>query len=121
MEPLLHDGDTVTITCCPPEDLRSGDLICFERGCDRVLHRLVKKEADAWYEKGDAESGGQWISPDTVLGKATLINGHPLDSARQESALRVARFERWLRNALPWIRFPRWCAALWRKWKARHL
>ncbi len=121
MEPLLHDGDTVTIACCPLEDLRPGDLICFERDGDRILHRLVKKGSDAWYEKGDAESGGQWISPDTVLGKAALINGQPPDTARQTSALRFARFERRLRNALPRVRYPRWCTTLWRRWKARYL
>jgi len=121
MEPLLRAGDAVTVACCPVEEVRPGDLICFRRAGDMVLHRLVEMRTDRWYEKGDAEEGGQWIRPDDVLGKASLINGRPLDAARQVSALRLARFERRLRNALPRIRYPRFCRALWRKWKARRL
>ncbi len=121
MEPLLRVGDVVAVVCCPLDEVRVGDLICFQRGADKVLHRLVERRADAWYEKGDAELGGQWIRPDTVFGKALSINGQPLDDARQLSALRLARFEYRLRNALPRIKLPRCCVALWKRWKARRL
>ena len=121
MEPLLHDGNSVTVTSCLLTALKPGQIICFRRGDDSVLHRLIEQRADGmWLEKGDAEVGGTWIAPETIWGRVTHCHEQPISAHSANWVLGFSRAEWHLAQAFRRLRF-RWlsvrCAAFWRKLK----
>lgn len=122
MVPWLQSGDVVMIRCLPSEDIRLGDLVCFQRDGVTILHRVVAQRGrgqPALYEKGDADNGGQWIEADCIIGRAELINGQPpVRSYRQ--ALWWGRIERstlWVWRRLGWGAVPQSVSSRWRRWK----
>ena len=94
MEPLLKRGDVVKIVCGPAGLLQSGDLVCFKRGESMVLHRLIESGCDGlWFEKGDAECSGSWISHEQIVGRPTHVNGTVLVDRGRDRAVRTGRGE----------------------------
>lgn len=125
MEPLLHDGDSVTVVSCPATALKPGLIVCFRRGDDSVLHRLIEQRADGfWLEKGDAEIGGTWIAEDTIWGRVTHCNEQPLSAATARRVLRGSRAEWHVAHVFHRLGFRRIVArfaGVWRRLKTSWL
>lgn len=121
MEPLLHDGDSVTVASCPLTAFKPGDVVCFRRGDESVLHRLIEQRADGfWLEKGDAEVGGTWIAADTIWGRVTHCNEQPLSPTTAKRVLRGSRAEWHLAHAFHRLGFRRLAVRfsdVWRRLK----
>jgi len=126
MEPLLSEGDAVSIQCLPPGELSVGDVICFRDGSRFVLHRLLEKgpgDGRVLLEKGDAETTARWIDAREVLGRLVAINNQPVN---EDQAARLLAFSRSEVAALSWLRardvLPKkagWAARCWRWIKTR--
>jgi signal peptidase I len=54
MEPIISDGDIISVNACPFEQLEEGDIVIYEND-DRMLisHRIYKRTANTWHAKGD--------------------------------------------------------------------
>ena len=121
MEPLLREGDTVTVVCESTGAWIPGDVICFQRENSFVLHRLIEQRNDGmWFEKGDAEVGGSWIDADRVVGRVTRRNGALLKDRHRARVLGFSRLEGRASHRLRRMRVPRvsvrWHEA-WRRLK----
>ncbi len=121
MEPLLREGDAVTVVCESTAAWEPGDIICFRRENSFVLHRLIEQRSDGtWFEKGDAEAGGSWIDADAVVGLVTRVNGAPLNDRCRGHVLGFSRWEGRASHGLRRMRAPRFPArwhAVWRRLK----
>jgi signal peptidase len=78
MEPTIPVGSIVVVKKVNAEDVKVGDVIAFETGESRTMHRVVEKvvEGGSFYfrTKGDAnEDPDPWIvKPQDVLGELQL-------------------------------------------------
>jgi signal peptidase len=78
MEPTIPVGSIVVVKKVNPEDVKVGDVIAFETGESRTMHRVVEKvvENGSFYfrTKGDAnEDPDPWIvKPEDVSGALML-------------------------------------------------
>jgi len=78
MEPTVPVGSIVVVRKVNPEDVKVGDVIAFETGKSRVIHRVIEKvfENSSFYfkTKGDAnEDPDSWIvKPEDVCGALML-------------------------------------------------
>jgi len=78
MEPAIPVGSIVIVKKVNPEDVKVGDVIAFQTGESRTIHRVVEKvvEDDSFYfrTKGDAnEDPDPWIvKPQDVKGALLL-------------------------------------------------
>lgn len=123
MEPLLRAGDTVTVCCEATDAWHPGEVVCFQRGPDAMVHRLIEQDAAGkWFEKGDAESGGSWIDSHDIMGRVTHCNGVPFKDPHRRRCVQIGRWERRLSSRLRRVgwRPARW-SAVWRRFKMRHL
>jgi len=77
----IDTGDIIILTGIPPEDIKIGDVIVFNKGGpEPIIHRVVRKwihEDEYYFEtKGDANSGvnelDKNIHEDNVLGRAAV-------------------------------------------------
>lgn len=61
MEPNIHVGDVVVISCLDKQDLEVGDVIAFQKDGQTVVHRVVETigqgEDVAYVTQGDANNG----------------------------------------------------------------
>jgi len=78
MEPAIPVGSIVVVKKVNPEDVKVGDVIAFETGESRTMHRVVEKvvENGSFYlrTKGDAnEDPDPWIvKPEDICGALML-------------------------------------------------
>jgi signal peptidase I len=74
MAPTIHPGDVLLIER-QPELIGQRAIIVFNRGPDRVAHRVLSVEGDSYFTKGDANPApdADLVSPDQVLGIARLL------------------------------------------------
>jgi signal peptidase len=78
MEPAIPVGSIVVVKKVNPEDVKVGDVIAFEMGESRTMHRVVEKvfENGSFHfrTKGDAnEDSDPWIvKPEDVSGALML-------------------------------------------------
>ncbi len=77
MEPLLKEGDAVTVCLIQPDQIKKGDMIAFRQNGCVIIHRLLKKRknGDTWLycQKGDNLNGWGWIPEDSIIGKVTAL------------------------------------------------
>jgi len=73
MQPLLHDGDTVTVKRM--EDYKKGDLILFrKKDGGFVIHRIIKKKKELIFTQGDSLFEiDEPIKKEDILGAVTEI------------------------------------------------
>jgi len=78
MEPAIPVGSIVVVKKVNPEDVKVGDVIAFETGESRTMHRVVEKVVENgsfhFRTKGDAnEDPDPWIvKPEGVSGALML-------------------------------------------------
>jgi signal peptidase len=78
MEPAIPVGSIVVVKRVNPEDVKVGDVIAFETGESRTMHRVVEKVVENgsfhFRTKGDAnEDPDPWIvKPEDVSGALLL-------------------------------------------------
>jgi signal peptidase len=78
MEPTIPVGSIVVVRKVDSEDVKIGDVIVFETGESRTMHRVIDKvvEGGSFYfrTKGDAnEDPDPWVvKPEDVLGELQL-------------------------------------------------
>jgi len=75
MEPLLRDGDILTVKKVEQEEIKLGELVCVERNgqyaCHRLIFRRRKYRKLRLYEKPDNFTYQcYYIKPGSVIGKA---------------------------------------------------
>lgn len=69
MEPLLYEGKTHVVIAPCKEELSVGDLPIFKRRDGvYIIHRIVGKDDEFYYTRGDNCLYGEMVSKDTVLG-----------------------------------------------------
>ena len=86
MNPLLFEGDSVTIQPC--KNYYVGDILVFTYKNDELLiHRLLLKKDGRYFCKGDNSFRLEDMTPEQVIGKVILINGRetPLCSEKHIS------------------------------------
>ena len=70
MWPRLGDGDCVRIQPSDGQDLRTGDVVLFERPGQLVLHRVLRLAQSRVLTKGDACAVPDgWVPRGQVLGR----------------------------------------------------
>ena len=75
MSPALHLGDMVVASKVTPDAIREGDIIDFQQGEMRVIHRVIDIQGSGdsrqFITKGDANSIPDLspVSPEQVRGK----------------------------------------------------
>lgn len=70
MEPTLHSGQMVELVQVPFSSLQVGDIVVFEHGSGRVIHRIRQISRDRLWTKGDnnAMRDGWWVHANEVVG-----------------------------------------------------
>jgi len=77
MNPILSEGDTVTVQPC--EDYETGDILVFNyKQGELLVHRLLIKRDGRYFCKGDNSFRLEDMPPDQIIGKVVLINGNEL-------------------------------------------
>lgn len=75
MEPLLYDTSTTVVAVRCEGDLLPGDLPLYKRPNGQyVLHRIIRVEDDAYYIRGDNQTGLERVPKTWVLGVVTAIS-----------------------------------------------
>lgn len=78
MQPVLQEHDTVTIA--PAVCYEAGDILMYPyKSQGLIIHRLIYADT-LFYCKGDNAFKTEKLQPNTVLGKAILINNHPIEA-----------------------------------------
>jgi hypothetical protein len=110
MDPLIRDGDVVTVSSLDAGEPRTGDVVAFVHpvtGGVRI-HRVVKSAAGSYRLKGDNVAGEDGLfSRDAILGRVSRVerNGRDrrlgpwLHSAALARLSRSLWFTRLLRRA----------------------
>jgi len=73
MEPAIPVGSVVVIKLANPENLKIGDIICFQLSQPTsITHRIINITSQGFITKGDAnEDPDQWtVKKENVIGKA---------------------------------------------------
>lgn len=83
MEPLLHDGELISVYPTPYTDLAKGDIVVRAWEQDRTIHpchQIVSGKPPRLVTKGCANANPDtgYCSPDTYIGKVTWHHP-PLD------------------------------------------
>ncbi len=74
MWPFIRQGDKLVIKKVPVDDLRPGDIILYRANNQLVCHRLVKKNRDFLYTRGDnSMSSPEVITQEIFIGKVVGI------------------------------------------------
>lgn len=87
MEPTLHIGDALIIIKTRPEYLRVGDIIVYQRGSSKIVHRIINKAfingSYRFLIKGDAnnfpdpgmisQDPSTWLKDQFILGKVIVV------------------------------------------------
>lgn len=69
MEPEIPNGVTAEVEHYPTT-LEEGDCVVYERGSDRILHRIVEVDGDEVRIKGDNNSRSDgWFHKDEIVSK----------------------------------------------------
>ena len=81
MNPMLYEGDIVTISPKSPDDTYNiGDILVFVYNSDELLvHRLIEIKNGIYYCKGDNALRMEKISADQIIGKVTGIRRNGQD------------------------------------------
>ena len=75
MNPILNEGDKLTVAKC--DDYEVGDILVYLYKRDELLvHRLLKKENNIYYCKGDNCYRLEDVEYDNIVGKVIKVNGH---------------------------------------------
>lgn len=80
MEPLIKGGDSVEVWPVKPEDVKVGDVVCFDH--PPACHRIIRIKGNRFYEQGDNQPVGRWINKRLVNGivmKIVKDNGDELN------------------------------------------
>ncbi len=74
MWPFMRQGEKLVIKKVPADDLRVGDIILYRANNQLVCHRLVKKNRDFLYTRGDNSlSSPEVITQEIFIGKVVGI------------------------------------------------
>ncbi len=74
MWPFIRQGEKLVIKKVPVDDLRAGDIISYRANHQLVCHRLVKKNRDFFYTRGDNSiSSPEMITKEMFIGKVVGI------------------------------------------------
>lgn len=74
MEPLLYSRSTRVVICKTKEELNRNDLPVYKRPTGQfVMHRIIKKDKDFYYTRGDNRVGLEQVPKEWVLGVVTEI------------------------------------------------
>ena len=76
MEPALHQGDTVTVSAC--RDYAPGDILVYPYKGSLLVHRLLVRDGDLLFCKGDNAFRIEDIEAGREMGHAVAVNGRPL-------------------------------------------
>ncbi len=74
MWPFIRPKEKLVIKKVPVEDLRSGDIILYRANNQLACHRLVKKNRDFLYARGDnSMSSPEVVTKEMFIGKVVGI------------------------------------------------
>lgn len=74
MEPLLYDRDTQVVIAPLNGELQAGDLPLYQRPSGQlVMHRIIRKDSDCYYTRGDNRCDLEPIPKDWAYGVVTEI------------------------------------------------
>lgn len=75
MEPTLGVGDVLLVETGTLERVAQRSVIVFERGGERIAHRVFAVEADGYVTRGDANAAPDTdrVRPDDVIGDGRLV------------------------------------------------
>lgn len=77
MLPFLLDGDIALVAPAHGQEIRVGDVICYEASPGSLLlHRVIKRDGDRFVARGDALRFTDVILRNEVLGKVLTIERH---------------------------------------------
>ena len=76
MNPTLYDGDRVTVLRADHYDI--GDILVFFYKGELLIHRLIKKENERYFCKGDNAFRLEDLTIDDIFGKVILQNQQPI-------------------------------------------
>lgn len=99
MSPFIRDGDAITVSPCPPRQLRVGEVAaCRSTAGDGLfVHRVVGRSGPGYLVRGDnAPTADGPVAADDVLGIVTLVErrGRVVHAAVGPSARLVAALSR---------------------------
>jgi hypothetical protein len=73
MEPALADGDRVEVVSAAASDFEPGDIMVFRAGDELVVHRLLRKEPDGFFEMGDNRALAGFYPWPARMGRVTRV------------------------------------------------
>ena len=76
MNPMMHDGDSVTIQHCNAYSV--GDVLVFIYKGELLIHRLLKRSAGLFFCKGDNSFRLEDVKIENIAGKVIFINGETI-------------------------------------------
>lgn len=77
MKPFLTEGEFVFVKKVSFNEIKEGDLVVFRRNEENIVHRVVIKEKNRFYEAGDNQLVGCWV--DFCENIAKVISVEKLD------------------------------------------
>ena len=76
MNPAFYEGDILTIR--QSETYSIGDILVFFYKNELLVHRLLKKENNLFFCKGDNSFRLENVTWENIAGKVVFCNGHPV-------------------------------------------
>ncbi len=77
MVPFIRDGDVALVAGADEDDIRVGDVICYETSPGQLfLHRVIARAAQGFVARGDALSVPEVVPPEQLLGKVLALERH---------------------------------------------
>lgn len=74
MIPFVLDGDVALVTAADGNEIRVGDVICYETSPGRLfLHRVIALAGDRFVARGDALSFSELVPRARLLGRVVAL------------------------------------------------
>ena len=93
MSPMLQVADIVVAQPIEAADAQNGDVLVFQHGAEMITHRLINRQADRLYLKGDnRRAADEPVEARSIVGRVIAIerSGRSID-LRQPRWARINR------------------------------
>jgi signal peptidase I len=100
MLPLLHVGDVVVAETIEAAAALCGDVLVCQRGVEMITHRLINRQADRFYLKGDNRRvADEPLDDQSIVGRVIAIEQTGRSTHAVKRAVRTVDLQqpRWAR------------------------
>ena len=114
MFPIIKNSDKITIAYVPYLNLKSGDIILFEKENKLILHRIIKKNKSSVITKGDNMVFlDKEINKKDILGKVIKLNNQKITKSKKKFfyilifvVAIIAKYLDWVTSKIKFINSP---------------